>query len=152
MAQIHALLMTSASPVCTDDVMDALQISRGNAHSNLKELLEWELVRSVIRKGERREFFEAEKDLWTIFLTIARQRARREIEPAHRLVTQCAERSEAASSEEGRVFHRQMKELSEFIGFGLWVSGSVQQLRYAAALKFVTSIFPHRPAPKPPQP
>ena len=41
MAQIHALLMTSPEPMSTDEVMEELGISRGNAHSNLKELVNW---------------------------------------------------------------------------------------------------------------
>ena len=53
MAQIHALLMTSDQALTTDDVMDELKISRGNAHQNLRDLVGWGLVRSVIRKGER---------------------------------------------------------------------------------------------------
>jgi DNA-binding transcriptional regulator GbsR (MarR family) len=151
MAQIHALLLISPTPLSTDDVMETLQVSRGNAHSNLKELVGWELVRSVPRKGERREFFEAEKDLWTVFLTVARQRARREIEPAVRLLENCATRSEGASSDEGRLFHQQMVQLSEFIGFGLRVSDCVQRLRYPAALQFAMRLFPNSAAPKPPQ-
>jgi len=82
MAQIHALLMTAPVPLSTDDVMDQLGVSRGNAHTNLKELVAWGLVRSVMKKGERREFFEAEKDVWQIFTTVTRERKRREIEPA----------------------------------------------------------------------
>jgi hypothetical protein len=62
MAQIHALLMIALEPMSTDDVMAELLISRGNAHTNLKELVAWGLVRIVVKKGERREFFEAEKD------------------------------------------------------------------------------------------
>ena len=41
MAQIHALLMTAAEPQSTDEVMEVLEISRGNAHANLKELVSW---------------------------------------------------------------------------------------------------------------
>lgn len=41
MAQIHALLMISAQPMCTDEVMEELEVSRGNAHTNLKELVAW---------------------------------------------------------------------------------------------------------------
>ena len=70
MAQIHALLMTATQPVTTDEVMEELQISRGNAHTNLKELVAWGLVRMVVRKGERRDFYEAEKDVWTIFTIV----------------------------------------------------------------------------------
>ena len=41
--------------------MAELKISRGNAHQNLRELVGWGLVRNVIRKGERKEYFESEK-------------------------------------------------------------------------------------------
>src|SRR6218665_1879966 len=82
MAQIHALLITAPDPLSTDEVMEDLQISRGNAHTNLKELVAWGLIRTVLRKGERREYFEAEKDVSQMFTIIARERKRREIEPA----------------------------------------------------------------------
>ena len=55
MAQIHALLMTSPEAMTTDEVMEELSISRGNAHTNLKELVNWGLLRIVTRKGERKE-------------------------------------------------------------------------------------------------
>ena len=74
MAQIHALLLVTEEPLSTDDVMARLEISRGNAHGNLRELVSWGLVRSVMIRGERREYFEAEKDIWTIFCIIARER------------------------------------------------------------------------------
>ena len=63
MAQVHALLMTSPDAMSTDEVMEELSISRGNAHTNLKELVNWGLLRIVIRKGERKEYFEAELDV-----------------------------------------------------------------------------------------
>src|SRR5438270_9076303 len=64
MAQIHALLITAPAPLSTDQIMLELKISRGNAHANLRDLVSWGLVRSVVRKGERKEFFEAEKEVW----------------------------------------------------------------------------------------
>src|SRR5688500_8989202 len=64
MAQIHALLMVTPHALSTDEVMEELKISRGNAHTNLRELVGWGLVRSVVRKGERKEYFEAEKEVW----------------------------------------------------------------------------------------
>jgi DNA-binding transcriptional regulator GbsR (MarR family) len=82
MAQIHALLIVTPGALTTDEVMEELKISRGNAHMNLRELVGWGLIRSVIRKGERKEYFEAEKDVWKMFCTIIRERKRREIRPA----------------------------------------------------------------------
>ena len=81
MAQIHALLITVPGPMTTDEIMDDLKVSRGNAHGNLRELVSWGLVRSVIRKGERKEYFEAEKDVWKMFCIVMRERSRRELVP-----------------------------------------------------------------------
>src|SRR6478735_6196571 len=100
MAQIHALLMTAPQAMTTDEVMADLQISRGNAHTNLKELVAWGLVRIVVKKGERREFFEAEKDVWQIFSIVARERKRREIEPAVHVLNRCSEASKDMRSTE----------------------------------------------------
>ena len=82
MAQIHALLLVSSRPLSTDDIMESLDISRGNAHMNLKTLIDWSLVSKVIVKGERKEYFDCEKDIWKMFCIITRVRIRREIEPA----------------------------------------------------------------------
>ena len=79
MAQIHALLITSPEPLTTDEVMEELRISRGNANTNLRDLVGWGLIRSLLRPGERKEYLVAEKDVWKMFCIIARERKRREI-------------------------------------------------------------------------
>jgi DNA-binding transcriptional regulator GbsR (MarR family) len=89
MAQIHALLMASDKPISTDDVMEQLRISRGNANTNLRALIDWGIVRKVFVKGERREYFQSEKDVWTMFCRIARERKKRELEPAIEALQEC---------------------------------------------------------------
>jgi DNA-binding transcriptional regulator GbsR (MarR family) len=61
--------------------MEKLQISRGNANTNVRELINWNLVYKETILGERREFFRAEKDMWEVAKRIVRERKRREIEP-----------------------------------------------------------------------
>ncbi len=141
MAQIHAYLMTSLEPVSTDDVMEALQISRGNAHTNLKELVAWGLVRSVLRRGERREFFEAEKNVWQIFTIIARERKKREIEPALAILSKCAEESDGIETPEGRVFHEQMRSLQEFVGLASRISDQVSSMKHGYAVQLAARLF-----------
>jgi len=116
MAQIHALLMTSDIAMTTDEVMDDLKISRGNAHQNLRELVGWGLVRSVIRKGERKEYFESEKDVWRMFCIVARERKRREIEPALKALKACEEQTRGLKGEKAAAFNKQIRALSEFVG------------------------------------
>lgn len=81
MAQIHALLMVSPESMNTDQVMETLEISRGNANMNLRALIDWGLVERKIKLGERIEYFAAEKDIWKVATRIIRERRRREIEP-----------------------------------------------------------------------
>lgn len=81
MAQVHALLLSSEQPLCTEDVMEQLAISRGNANMNLRELMNWNLVYKDSVQGERKEYFKAEKDMWEVAKRIVRERKRREIEP-----------------------------------------------------------------------
>jgi len=115
MAQIHALLIITPRALTTDEVMDELKISRGNAHTNLRELVGWGLVRSVVRLGERKEYFEAEKDVWKMFCIIVRERKRREIRPAIHVLKDCIDRAEGLKSTEARAFTAQTKALCDFM-------------------------------------
>jgi DNA-binding transcriptional regulator GbsR (MarR family) len=89
MAELHALLYISADPLCSDEIMDALQISRGNTSMNLRQLLDWGLITRVHRKGDRKEYFTAETDVWEMFQTIVRERRRREVEPIIETIARC---------------------------------------------------------------
>lgn len=81
MAQIHALLLISPQPLSADDIMEELKISRGNANMNLRALIDWGLVFKNLKPGERKEFFVAEKDMWTVVKNIIIQRKKKELEP-----------------------------------------------------------------------
>jgi DNA-binding transcriptional regulator GbsR (MarR family) len=89
MAQIHASLMISEKPLSTDDIMKELGISRGSANTNLRGLVDWGLARRVFIKGERKEYFQSEKDVWNMFCRIARERKKREIEPVIDTLQEC---------------------------------------------------------------
>jgi DNA-binding transcriptional regulator GbsR (MarR family) len=141
MAQIHALLMTAPQALTTDDVMEELEISRGNAHSNLKELVAWGLIRPVVKKGERRDFFEAEKDVWQIFTIVARERKRREIEPALAILSKCAEDSRSIRTPEGVAFHEQMRALEDFVGFASKMSDRISSMKHGFALQMASKLF-----------
>lgn len=88
MAQIHALLMITPSSLSAEEVMDKLQISRGNANMNLRELINWGLIKKVLIAGERKEYFEAEKDIWKIARQVAKERKKRELEPILQVLDQ----------------------------------------------------------------
>ena len=88
MAQIHALLMVSPDPLTQDEVMEQLDISRGNVNMNIRELISWGLVDRVILSGERKEYFSAEKDIWKVATQIIKERKKRELDPMLKLLSQ----------------------------------------------------------------
>lgn len=91
MAQIHALLLVSPDPLTQDDIMEELNISRGNVNMNIRELINWGLVERVLLTGERKEFFSAEKDIWKVVKQIVKERKKRELEPMLQLLDKLEE-------------------------------------------------------------
>ena len=86
MAQIHALLMVSAEPITQDDIMEQLNISRGNVNMNIRDLITWGLVDRILLSGERKEYFSAEKDIWKVATQIIKERKKRELDPMMKLL------------------------------------------------------------------
>lgn len=89
MAEIHAYLYIVGHPKCTDDVMERLNISRGNASMSLRALCDWGIIRRLHKRGERREYFESLGDVWEMFGIIAAERKRREMDPVLETIKQC---------------------------------------------------------------
>ncbi len=83
MAQIHALLFVSGIPLEVNEIMDRLQISRGNASMNLRELMDWGVVRRFRQPGDRKDTYLTETDPYLMFVRIVKERKRREIDPTN---------------------------------------------------------------------
>ncbi len=83
MTEVHALLFIAGEPLSAEDIMERLSISRGSVSTTLKQLAEWGLVQRVRLKdrADRRDYHQAEQDVWKLFYTILRARKRREFDP-----------------------------------------------------------------------
>jgi len=94
MAQVHALLFIVGEPMNTDEIMDGLAISRGNASMTVRRLVDWGIVSRVHRRGDRKEYFLAEQDVWKMFRTILAQRKKQEIDPLLEALEACRQTTE----------------------------------------------------------
>jgi HTH-type transcriptional regulator, glycine betaine synthesis regulator len=81
MAQIHALLFVTGRPLEVNEIMERLQISRGNASMNLRELMDWGIVRRFRQPGDRKDTYISETDPYHMFMRVVRERKRRELDP-----------------------------------------------------------------------
>lgn len=119
MAEIHGLLFVTRAPLCTDDIMAQLQISRGNASMNLRGLVDWGLSQRVHKPGDRKEYFQADTNVWHMFETIMRERRRREVEPIIATIDACLTRVQRPSPGDDpadtREFRSRMEGLRGFL-------------------------------------
>ena len=115
MAQIHAQLMVSPDALPMEDIMEELQISRGNASMNLRALMDWGIVYKEFKTGERKEFFIAEKDLDELAVKIAQERSKREIKPALKVLKDVSTSIKNDTSKEAKQFTAQTAKLYDFV-------------------------------------
>jgi DNA-binding transcriptional regulator GbsR (MarR family) len=113
-SQIHALLYVSDKPLTAEEIADSLGIARSNVSTSLRELIAWDLIRTVPVLRDRRTFYVAETDLWTLVARIAAGRKERELDPAAAALRDClasAEDDDTVSP----VATRRLREMLDFV-------------------------------------
>ena len=113
MAEIHALLFIEGRPLCADEIMDRLQVSRGNVSTTLRQLADWGIVTRVRLRGDRKDHYQAEQDVWTLLSLIVRARKRRELEPLLAALedASCIAREDAESADNPRAAKERLARL-----------------------------------------
>ena len=128
MGQVHALLFVTKSEWTAEEIMERLQISRGNVSVTLRSLLDWSLIRRFHKSGERREYFEALLDVSQIFRIILAERKKREFDPVYREVERLS--ASVDGDPEGPQFKERLTDLRDLLraldlAFGFFVGGDV---------------------------
>lgn len=124
-AQIHALLFLSPEPLTADAIAAALAIARSNVSQSLKELQAWDLVSVTHVLGDRRDYFQARKDIWEVLTMIMDGRKKRELDPTLQMLRECA-----AEAKRDHETPEQVKErVGSMLEFLEEVSGWYEQIR-----------------------
>ena len=98
MGQLYGALLMSSKPLCLDDLMELLSISKASVSMNLRTLEHLGMVRQVwVRgRGDRRKFYEAEIAFWQIIANIISGREMRDVERALSVMNNDIEQLQAA--------------------------------------------------------
>ncbi len=114
--QIYAVLFIAERPLCADDIVDRLGISRSNVSMGLKELQSWNLLRQRSVPGDRREFFHTPDDIYAIVRTLVDERKKREIDPTLSVLRELLMRSpESETEQHAQSRMREMHDLIELL-------------------------------------
>lgn len=123
-SQVHALLFASDKPLTADEIAELLGMARSNVSTSLRELTGWNLIRRVPVLGDRRDYFAAETDLWTMVQRIAAGRKQRELDPAAAALRECL--AEARGDDD--VSPQLRQRLEEMLSFVERASGWYEQM------------------------
>ncbi len=74
--RIFGLLYLQRQPLSLDAICEALQQSKSNVSVNVRELVEWNLVRQIHQAGSRKDHYEAATDFWRVMREIMERRFR----------------------------------------------------------------------------
>lgn len=113
MAQVHALLLLTPGALSTEEVMEQLSISRGNANMTLRDLMSWGLVEKQLKAGERKEFFYADKDVWNIARQVAKERRKRELDPVLKILDELSKVKGDDKSADYKTFNKTVTDISK---------------------------------------
>ncbi len=141
-AQVQALLLASGNPISTDEIMETLKISRGNANMSLRQLLDYGIIYKKVIAGDRKEYFVAEKDIFKWAMKIALMRKQREIDPIMSTLQEIREATRKDKTEEGKDFHQVISEIDTFTSqIGAIADKLIQSNRSELLLKLLKVIM-----------
>ena len=112
-AQVHALLYLSPLPLNAEEIAKTLAVARSNVSTSLRELQSWGIVKVVHVLGDRRDHFEAMKDVWEMFNVVVDERKRREIDPTLALLRSLVAELEKSGASDAYTKER-LREMLEF--------------------------------------
>src|SRR5438874_4785908 len=92
MGRVWSLLYLRGEPLSAAELCEQLNISSGAASMTLSELEHWGVVKRSRKPGDRREYFEAETDIWRMISRVLRERELSQIERAVEVFDRARER------------------------------------------------------------
>ncbi len=111
--QLYALLYMSREPKCLDEMADLCEVSKATASINVRELERWGAVRRVWVRGDRKDYYEANRNVADIAVSRVKEGLGRRLETFGAALDE-AERDVEQMSDNpgGRDFYRQrLKEI-----------------------------------------
>ncbi|PWU09247.1 MAG: ArsR family transcriptional regulator [Verrucomicrobia bacterium] len=137
-AQIHALLYVSPTPLNAEDIAETLSVARSNVSTSLRELQSWRIVKLVHVLGDKRDHFETMKNVWEMFRIVLDERKRREIDPTIAILEECVAES-AKDREADKNTEERLRELHRFFQTTTAWYSNVAKLPASALIKFLSA-------------
>ena len=99
MGRLYGTLLLSPEPMSLDELAEGLQISKGSVSMNMRSLERWGMAKEVWVRGERKKYYMAESDFWTVIRNVLSGREMREVQLALQVLGDSVEQLKEAEDE-----------------------------------------------------
>jgi DNA-binding transcriptional regulator GbsR (MarR family) len=89
LGRIYMMLYLHPDPACLDEIAHDLGVSKASASIACRQLQSWGAVKPVWRKGDRRDFYEAETNLKTLLRNGLMDGIAKKLDSAQVQIDQC---------------------------------------------------------------
>ena len=135
--QLYALLYMSRDPVCLDEMAEACEMSKGNASINVRELERWGAVRRVYVRGDRKDYYEPNRDIPQIVISRMKDGLGRRLTTLESAIADATSHVEGMVDPEQKKFYNQrLKEVRKLHGSLQRVVGNLDKI-YNLAKRFI---------------
>ena len=114
-ARIYSFLMSRADAADSDEIMKALELSRGAVSMGCRELREWHLISPEKVAGSRRLAFRPATDPEKIIRNIVQVRKRREWDPMVESLHEWIPKLEESDSPDAAIFRERLEALERLL-------------------------------------
>jgi DNA-binding transcriptional regulator GbsR (MarR family) len=116
--QIYGLLYLNREPLALGQIAEQLDVSKGNVSLNVRIMERWGLIRRFNKRGDRRDYYEAETDFWKVIRGILTERDKKEVEYTMDSVTDglaaIGKLDAAAQTDEAVFYKERLEHMQEF--------------------------------------
>ena len=135
MGRLYGMLLLSPEPLSLDDLAEGLRISKGSVSMNMRSLERWGMAKEVWVRGERKKYYMAESDMWTVIRNVLSGREMREVQLALQVLGDSVVRLQQAEEE----LPADEREQAEYVLERIADLRSFFELAQAAMVTFVGS-------------
>lgn len=114
LGEIYGVLYISPDPLCMENLIERLQISKGSASQGLKALRNFGAIKAVYRPGDRRDFYEAECELRKLVGGFLKDQVNPHLESGKQRVQYMKELTEDMDGEEKEFFKERIDQLEKW--------------------------------------
>ncbi|MEI8063795.1 MAG: hypothetical protein WCH84_07010 [Verrucomicrobiota bacterium] len=121
LGQLYALLYLSPRPICLDEIVDELKVSKASVSTTVRQLERWTAVKRVWIRGDRRDYYEAETDFNLLLKHGVLATLRKKLETAGTQIAKVEIALQAASSngnhdKDSEIIVERLKKAKQFHG------------------------------------